>query len=278
MVSSVARWLVRMQCYNLSGSFLTLASKIIGEGFRISYNKEGYWRHSKAGLVVNEAFPNIRMNTEHIRKEAAISFAGYRPREKDICIDIGAGIGTECIFTSGWIGPAGRIFAVEASPLTFKILNANILENNLQNVTCFNLAISDNDGKIRISDNPDNHLVNNIWSAKGAEVDAVTMDHFIASLGVKDIDFLRVNIEGAEKLMIARFNDISNVRHVAIACHDFLTRRTGDPQFTSKAQVSDFLIAHDFEIHSSATGVDYVDDWVYGVNKRLLREEAKTSS
>lgn len=278
MVSSVARWLVRMQCYNLSGSFLGLASKIIGRGIKISYNKEGYWRHSKGDLVLNEAFPNIRMDPEHIRNEVEISFDDYRPGEGDVCIDIGAGIGTECLSTSRLIGPAGRLFAVEASPLTFKILKANVEENSLRNVKCFNLAISDQPGKLRISDKPDNHIVNNIWAGEGTEVDATPMDSFVESLGVPAIDFLRVNIEGAEKLLIARFSRIHSVRHVAIACHDFLTRRTGDLQFTSKEKVAAFLTANGFTIRSRNTGVDYIDDWIYGVNQRFLMDSEKKFS
>jgi FkbM family methyltransferase len=270
MVSSFARWLVRMQCYNLSGNFLSMVSKIIGKGFKITYNKEGFWRYSKGDFVINEAFPDVRMDDEYIRKEVEISFYGYRPAENDVCIDIGAGIGTECISTSKMIGPKGKLFAVEASPFVFKILKANILENSLTNVSPFNLAIGDQNGKIKIGDDPNNHIVNNIWNKTGTDVDARTMDDFFDSLGVKKADFLRVNIEGAEKLLISKFANISNIRHVAIACHDFLTKRTGDPQFTTKEKVRAFLASHDFLIESRNTGVDYVDDWVFGVNKKFL--------
>jgi FkbM family methyltransferase len=267
-----------MQCYNLSGAFLSLSSKIIGTGCKISYNREGYWRHRKGDIIINESFPNIRLDIGYVRKEVETSFIDYKPMKNDICVDIGAGIGAECIWTSGWIGEGGKVFAVEASPVTFKILKANVLDNGLTNVFCHHLAISDKDGKIRISDDPDNHIANHIWSGEGAEVDALTMDHFIASLDKKEIDFLRVNIEGAEKLLIAQFSSIVNVRHVAIACHDFLTRRTGDPRFTSKADVAGFLKANGFEIRSSTSGVDYIDDWIYGINTRFPRREANTAS
>jgi FkbM family methyltransferase len=269
MVSSFARWLIRMQCYNLSDYFLTTASKIIGKGFKITYNKNGYWQHTSKGTVINESYPNIRMDLDHINKEVEISFYGYRPGPNDACIDIGAGIGTECLTTSRLIGPAGRVFAVEASPITFNVLKANVLENSLPNVTCYNLAIGAQNGKIKISSNADNHLVNHIWSQEGVDVDMVTMDDFVRLTGSERIDFLRVNIEGAEKLLISKFESISRIRHVAIACHDFLTRRTGDPQFTSKEKVAAFLVANNFQIQSRDTGIDYIDDWIYGTNRNL---------
>lgn len=271
MVSSFARWLVRMQCYNLSDYFLTMTSKLTGRGFKITYDKNGYWRHSWNGTVINEAYPNIRMDLDYIQKEAEISFYGYRPQPDDICIDIGAGIGTECLAVSKMIGPLGRIYAVEASPFTFKMLSANVLENQLANVSCYNLAISDQNGKVRISDISENHIVNNIWSNEGTEVDALTMDEFYRTLGVDKIDFLRVNIEGAEKYLVSRFTSIANFRHIAISCHDFLTKRTGDPQFTSKKQVADFLASNNFSVSSRTSGIDYIDDWLFAVNNNLVK-------
>jgi len=259
-----------MQCYNLSGSFLTIASKFVGRGCHISYNKKGYWRHRQDSWVINEAFPNIRMDVEVIRQfNNDVYFHSYRPRENDTCIDVGAGIGTECIALSSMVGPNGRIHAIEASPFVYKILDSNILENKLENVSAYNVAIADRKGKIRISEEPDEHISNSVWTDQGVEIDALTIDDFIDSLGVDTIDFLKVNIEGAEKLMISRFKNIDKVRHVAISCHDFLGRRSGDLQFFTRDLVTAFLKENDFNIESRSTGVDYIDDWIYGVNRRV---------
>lgn len=270
MIASLAQFLIRLQCYNLSGSFLTIASKFVGRGCNISYNREGYWRHRQADWVVNEAFPNIRIDVEELRRvNDEVYFHSYRPGTNDTCIDLGAGIGTECISMSKMVGPNGRVYAIEASPLVYKILNSNILENKLENVSSFNVAIADRNGKIRISDEPNEHISNSVWTNQGVEVDALTIDDFIDRLGAGTIDFLKVNIEGAEKLMISRFKNIEKVRHVAISCHDFLGRRTGDPQLFTRDLVTAFLKENDFRIQSRNTGVDYVDDWIYGVNPRF---------
>lgn len=272
MIASLARFLIRLQCYNLSGSFLGMASKFVGSSCKITYDRNGYWKHSRADWVVNEAFPNIRMDMEEIRGfNDEVYFHSYRPGENDTCIDVGAGIGTECIEMSRMIGPGGRVYAIEASPFVYKILNSNVLDNKLANVSIYNLAIADNNGKLMIGDEPDQHISNSILTGRGIEIDAMTMDDFITRNGIRTIDYLKVNIEGAEKLLINKFENISNTRHVAISCHDFLTKRTGDPQFTSKEKVTAFLTDHGFRIESRNTGVDYMDDWIYGINPRFTK-------
>jgi hypothetical protein len=38
---------------------------------------------------------------------------------------------------------------------------------------------------------------------------------------IRPVGLLTVNIEGAERLLIASFEEISRVKDVAISCHDF---------------------------------------------------------
>jgi hypothetical protein len=97
------------------------------------------------------------------------------------------------------------------------------------------------------------------------------MDDFIADNKIEQIVFLKVNIEGAERLLIRRFTAISRVRHIAISCHDFLGKRMNDDSLFTKQEVSEFLLKNSFDICSQQTGVDYIDDWIYGVNKSLVR-------
>jgi hypothetical protein len=63
------------------------------------------------------------------------------------------------------------------------------------------------------------------------------------------------------------FELISSVRHVAIACHNFLYEQSGDIRFNSKKSVAQFLENRKFDVYYNNTGIDYVDDWIYGRNK-----------
>jgi len=80
-----------------------------------------------------------------------------------------------------------------------------------------------------------------------------------------------VNIEGEERLLIIAFEKISKVKHVAISCHDFLYKHSGNKNFKTKKSVIRFLEKRNFDVTGNKTGIDYVDDWIYGFNRMFNR-------
>jgi hypothetical protein len=80
-----------------------------------------------------------------------------------------------------------------------------------------------------------------------------------------------VNIEGAERLLIDSFEKISKVKHVAIACPDFLYKRSGDKNFKTKKSVIRFLENRNFAATGNETFIDYAADWIYGSNRMFNR-------
>jgi len=270
MVASLAKGLVRLKCYKLAGLFLTAASFATGRRNRISYNKKGFWTHKRRDWVINEAFPDIRMDIAGMQKTIdEIYFHDYKPAPGNICIDVGAGIGTESLFMSARLGRTGKVYAIEAAPLTFAILEANVSDNRLENIRCYQLAISDTNGRIKISSDVSNHIANSVFMNQGEWVEAVTMDEFIDKNNIDLIDYVKVNIEGAEKLLIKSFTKVGRVRYLAISCHDFLGKRLNDDTFFTREAVTAFMVKNNFSISSRNTGVDYVDDWIYGINRKL---------
>jgi len=95
----------------------------------------------------------------------------------------------------------------------------------------------------------------------------MTMDGFMEENQIDSVGLLKVNIEGAERLLIGSFDKISKVRNVAISCHDFLYKRSGDKNFKTKKTIIRFLKNRNFEVSGNETGIDYVDDWIYGSNR-----------
>ena len=65
----------------------------------------------------------------------------FRPKEKDIVVDIGAHIGRYTIISSKRIGSHGKVVAIEADPANFEMLNRNVNLNKLTNVTSLNYAV-----------------------------------------------------------------------------------------------------------------------------------------
>jgi len=85
--------------------------------------------YSRAGDLITE---QLKQYSAHTRNELAMlkSFI----REGDNIIDVGAHIGTFSIPFAIFNGGIGKVFAFEANPDNYQLLQKNILENNLETV------------------------------------------------------------------------------------------------------------------------------------------------
>lgn len=195
----------------------------------------------------------------------------YRPKTGDTVIDVGAGIGEEAVVFSRMVGPAGRVISIEAHPETFRCLEATIERSGLRNVTAVNCAIADQDGELSISGGPTHlgpsHLMNTVLnSGGGTKVPARTLDSLADELGVGQIDLLKMNIEGAEKLAVEGFDRLApQVCHAAISCHDFVaTHFGGASHYLTKDHVRAALQARGFIVRSRADAAEsWVRDYLY---------------
>ena len=193
----------------------------------------------------------------------------YRPRSGDIVFDIGAGIGAETLLFSRLVGRTGRVVSLEAHPRTFKRLVDLCDVNRLGNVTSLQVAVSDNDGGVVISD-LEHHLHNTMLETNGdgIEVPARRIATIAAELGITRIDLLKMNIEGAERLAIQGMGTLlANTRHVCISCHDFLADEDGPEELRTKGFVREFLQQRGFQVTTRDDAPDpWTRDYVYAVN------------
>jgi len=190
----------------------------------------------------------------------------YTPGPGDVVFDIGAGIGAETLVFSRLVGPSGRVVACEAHPRTYGRLRDLCSVNRLSNVTPLQVAISDRDGTVRISD-LDHHLQNTVLGATGRsiEVPARRIDSIAAELGIGRIDLLKMNIEGAEQLALQGMGTLlATTHHVCISCHDFLADDGASEELRTKEFVRAFLVEHGFDVTTRGDAPDpWTRDYVY---------------
>lgn len=191
----------------------------------------------------------------------------YFPKRGDIVVDVGAGVGEELMVFSHAVGPKGTVYAIEAHPFTFSVLKHNNEQNGFRNTVLLNCAISDENGFIHIEDS-DVSLANRVvynGDQNTIKVKAVTIHTLIEEHKIKQIDFLKVNIEGAEQLLIKGIgSSISKIRNVAISCHDFRYHQEGVEFFRTKKLVVEYLNDSGFIVKIRNTGRAMYDDYVYG--------------
>ena len=224
-------------------------------GFQYFANSPDIWRQSLA---------------IQLRNAEDYWFHVYRPQPGHVIVDIGAGgLGIDILAFSKAVGPRGRVVAVEAHPLGAGLLARFCRLNDLANVTTVHGAVSDRPGVVQIAD-LDEHEANMIdpvapSATSTFDVAASTFDDFCAAQGISRIDFLKMNIEGAEQLAIRGMSTmIGRIGHVCIACHDFRSDRGEGEFFRTRQTVIAFLRDHGFEVVERADDArDYVRDHVH---------------
>lgn len=144
-------------------------------------------------------FPNDyeKENFEFIRKTIK---PGY------VILDIGAHIGLTAAIFGTMVKEQGRVFSFEPTPASFATLKETLRINGLQNiVTPVNMPVTEKSGKVDffISDTKvdfANSLVE--WEEgkvlHAIQMDATSIDDFVATQKLTRIDFVKIDAEGAE--------------------------------------------------------------------------------
>ena len=249
----------------------------------IRYTREGAWiRGARVNgrreyIADSTRFPyDTRLAAETREKlewrravASRMWFHRYEPRPGDVIVDVGAGVGEDAVPFADAVGPHGRVLAIEAHPTTYRLLTAAVAANGLSQVTCEQVAISGEPGTVWIED-MDANLGNTVHSGPirgGYEVTAVTLDDLCERQGLARVDFLKMNIEGAEQFALAGMvRTLARTRYACIACHDFRADDGEDEAlYRTSEKVTQFLEAHGFETSRQAEPPNpWERDHVYG--------------
>lgn len=192
-------------------------------------------------------------------------FYDYAPREGDVIVDVGAGMGESVAELSRVVGPGGRVVAIEAHPTSHAGLLRSMRLNRLQNCEDVWVALSDVSGTLELTDGPDLDT-NSVLSAEGPMlvVPALRFDELAKRLGLGHIDLLKMNIEGAEVLALEGMTELMPfIAHIVISCHDFLAESTGDERFRTKSEVTRFLESAGYVVRTREDPRPFAADYVY---------------
>lgn len=126
-------------------------------------------------------------------------------------IDIGAHVGTWSLNLAKYFD---RVIAFEPDPRGYTVLKKNLELNNIKNVEVVPMAVSNKAGNIKFNlfHNPcTNTLMDPKEMGRGGvedspigeiQVDTISVDEFVQSRGINDIDFIKIDAEGAELLIV----------------------------------------------------------------------------
>jgi FkbM family methyltransferase len=238
---------------------------------RIFYD-EAWVHETDGGFIVDRRINNELTPVRSFSEADDFWLFAYEPSPGDTIVDVGAGIGEETFYFSEKVGKQGKVVSIEAHPGTFVCLQKLCEYNKLDNVVPLNLAIQGEESQA-IIDDPERHIASTIIDTKdGIKVEGVTLDRLMVKLGVDTIDFIKMNIEGAEKVALAGMTEsIQRTKFVNISCHDFLAARSDLEGMRTKETVREFLLKNGFEIIPRDDDErDWIRDQLIGVNRRLV--------
>lgn len=125
----------------------------------------------------------------------------FRPKKGEVVIDVGAYAGYYTITSALAVGDEGLVLAIEANPYTAGVLRRNVSLNKLKNIIVVNKALWDKQTTLKL------RLAGDLLSGEDSlfghgcrfvEVEATTLDHIISELGIDCVDWLKIDVEGAE--------------------------------------------------------------------------------
>ena len=150
----------------------------------------------------------------------------FCPKEGDVVVDIGAHIGCYTIISSKRVGANGKVIAIEADPSNFEMLNHNIKLNQLTNITALNYAVYSKETKIKLylpGEESGYTIYNTLMierakpREKFVEVSANTLDNLLQQNGIRQVNWIKIDVEGAElEVLKGATNILSKSKDIAL--------------------------------------------------------------
>jgi FkbM family methyltransferase len=210
----------------------------------------------------------LQMARQYLRNAEDYWFHVYKPGAGDVIVDIGAGRGEDVYAFSRAVGPEGRVWAIEPHPASFAVLRKFCEWNRLDNVTALDCACTDQPGKVHVEALPvwESSFVRRGGVGPGSyAVEGVRFDDLAAAQGIGRIDFLKMNIEGSERLALPGCREaLLRARHVCVAAHDFRAMRGEGEEFRTLEFVKAFLREAGFEVVMREDARYFVAEHVHG--------------
>jgi FkbM family methyltransferase len=161
---------------------------------------------------------------------------GFRVARDDVVIDVGSNVGMFTVKAARESGEGGLVVSVEPHPTAFQLLRNNIAKNGLNNVRTVGAALGSKIGEANLVFAPRSTVgtfydsILHSQERDGATVRVITLDSLVDSLRLETVDFLKIDVEGAEiDVLRGGLNLLSRggVRRVVVETHgDELVKET----------------------------------------------------
>lgn len=198
------------------GARMAVARIVHGKGF---FLKEV--QGSKMFLNLGDKGLSADLYLRGKREDKATDEFQARLKKGMVIADIGANIGYYALMEALWVGPKGKVYAIEPVSENIELLNRNIAANGYQNIEVFEKAIGDKDTKKDLILSRQSNLssfcghIDLDHSGEKRSVELQTLDSFLQ--GKRKPDFVRMDVEGYEfEIMLGMKKTIKEAGHLQL--------------------------------------------------------------
>ncbi|MBA3044803.1 MAG: FkbM family methyltransferase [Euryarchaeota archaeon] len=178
----------------------------------IELNKNGIYVRTKSGIKMKWDVQDARSIPSEIINFGNYEFNEFKLimniiRPEDVVFDIGANIGWYSLNIAS-AKTKTKIFAFEPIPYTYSFLKENISLSQAKNIKPFNIGFSDTEGQVVFffdSKLTGATSLRNIYHKKDklkVKATVQRLDDFVAKKKISRIDFVKIDVEGAELLVL----------------------------------------------------------------------------
>jgi len=181
--------------------------------FTIKY-KNGHYIISFNGVT-------LKLLTKHAEDVFNLGYLDkYKINEGDVIVDAGAFVGAFAIYAAKIVGERGKVIAFEPDKDNYTMLLRNIYLNRLNNIIPINKGLWSESTTLKFrSSNGENSSLffTDNQSCNLTEVDVVSLDDELRALNIGKLDFIKMDIEGAEIEAIRGAKEILGKNEVNLA-------------------------------------------------------------
>lgn len=133
-----------------------------------------------------------------------------------VVFDIGAHVGFYTLLASELVGSGGKIIAFEPLPRNIHYLKEHLRLNGCKNVTVIEAAVGSEQSNITYFEEGRNSSTGHLSSKGRLEVKAVSIDELVSKGEIPPPDFIKIDVEGAEFLVLSGAKSILTTHHPTI--------------------------------------------------------------
>jgi FkbM family methyltransferase len=216
----------------------------------------------KIGFDIQLYFSGAGVAIDFILEQYAYKSGGKRivsVEQGDVVLDLGACWGDTALYFAANTGEEGKVYSFEFIPDNIKIFNINIsLNPNLKNqVELIKQPVSAKSGEVIyfVDNGPGSRIEYEPFEGQTDHAITVSIDDFVKKNNIEKVDFIKMDIEGAEPAALnGAIETIKKFKpKLAIAIYHSMEDLVNIPQWITELNLGYNLYLDHFTIHSEET-------------------------